>query len=306
MNVSPVSPPFAAINSPAADGTYAVGQAVPTSFTCGEGLTGPGLASCDDSTGTNTGSGGSGQLDTSMPGPHTYTVTATSKDGQTSQAQMTYAVAAAPTATISAPPPGGSYTVGQSVPTTFSCAEGTGGPGLASCDDSTGTNTTSGGSGQLDTSSTGTHTYTVTATSADGQSETAQLSYTVTSAPAGGGGTGTTASPGGAAGAPQPHLVIDTGHGRVVGRRTKIKLTCGVGAACAGRLSLTLRHRHRTVLLASVHYTLSSGQTKLVSLRLNRSALRLLETSRHNRLRVKATAALGAGSVARRVVLKAP
>jgi hypothetical protein len=138
------------------------------------------LSSCDDSTGTKTTSGGSGHLDTSTPGPHTYTITATSDDGQTANSQITYAVAAAPSAAITAPVPGRTYTIGQPVTTRFACAEGTNGPGLSSCDDSTGTKTKSGGSGHLDTSTAGPHTYIVTATSSDGQSASTKITYTVT------------------------------------------------------------------------------------------------------------------------------
>jgi hypothetical protein len=69
------------------------------------------------------------------------------------------------------------------VPASFSCREGTGGPGLASCNDSVEAETVSGGTGRLDTLALGAHTYTVTATSKDGQTGTAQISYTVISQP---------------------------------------------------------------------------------------------------------------------------
>ena len=175
--------PTATISSPVTGGTYYVGQVVATTFSCTEGTGGPGLASCDDNNGTNTASGGSGTLDTSSPGHFTYTVTATSNDTETGPASITYTVADLPTATISSPATGGTYYVGQVVATTFSCTEGTGGPGLASCDDNNGTNTASGGSGTLDTSSPGHFTYTVTATSNDTETGPASITYTVVTPP---------------------------------------------------------------------------------------------------------------------------
>jgi hypothetical protein len=85
----PTAPPTATINSPPGGGVYAVGQVVPTNFTCTEGTGGPGIESCTDSHG---GSGTSGTLDTSAVGPHTYTVTATSRDRQKGTAEITYTV----------------------------------------------------------------------------------------------------------------------------------------------------------------------------------------------------------------------
>lgn len=81
-----------------------------------------------------------------------------------------------PSATITSPSSGGTYSAGQKVTTTFSCADGAGAPGISSCSDGSSTS----GSGVLTTSSPGAFTYTVTATSKDGETSTTSIHYKVT------------------------------------------------------------------------------------------------------------------------------
>ncbi|MFZ1062325.1 MAG: InlB B-repeat-containing protein, partial [Acidimicrobiales bacterium] len=92
---------------------------------------------------------------------------------------VTFELAEAPRASISSPAGGLTYSEGQVVPTSFSCTEGTDGPGLSTCRDSNGATSTAGGD-LVTSSSGGPFEYTVTATSADGLTDVSSITYYVT------------------------------------------------------------------------------------------------------------------------------
>jgi 6-phosphogluconolactonase (cycloisomerase 2 family) len=102
------APPTATIASPAANRTFTLNQSVPTAFSCSEGASGPGIASCTDSAGA---SGTSGTLNTSTIGTHTYSVTATSEDGLTATTQIGYTVTNPPGGSGSSAPPSNEFTI---------------------------------------------------------------------------------------------------------------------------------------------------------------------------------------------------
>ncbi len=88
---------------------------------------------------------------------------------------FTLTVQAPPTASIAIPVDGATYTQGQTINSSFACAEGISGPRIASCVDQD--RRPSGAS--LDTAAAGRHTFTVSATSKDGLTSTASVAYTV-------------------------------------------------------------------------------------------------------------------------------
>ena len=232
----------------------------------------------------------------SSPGRYACTVTAANHAGSRSQTSAQFTVIAAPTASISAPVSGGTYVKGQAVTTMFSCNEGSGGPGLASCDDSGPTSTVSGGSGHLDTSTLGAHSYKVIAISHDGQTKAASISYTVV----------------------RPLAVsIRTTRATVNAGRTKITVACSGGppkTTCRGRLLATVRRRvvrgtghHRkatskTITYASARYMISSGKSRAIALRLTHAGLLALKHAAAHRARVQATATLTSGTAAKRTI----
>ena len=189
-----------------------------------------------------------------------YRLDATSAFGTTETADRTFTTAVPPSVRISSPASGRRYLAGDSVRTTFSCAQ------AVSCVDSNGSWRSPG---TLNTATAGRHTYTVTARSADGLRVTASISYTVT-----------------------PRVAVLGA--RATPRRgiATLTLQCDWKATCSGALSLTVRVTPRvlrridgraratsamtTVLLARAGYTVPSGRRRSIALRLNHAGRMLL------------------------------
>jgi hypothetical protein len=128
--------------------------------------------------------------------------------------------------------------------------------------------------------------------------------FTTSPAPAGtttGGGT----TGGGRPSEPPPsgRITIDTRHARVSGRRTKLKLACSGSGACTGTLSLTVRLKHKTLLVARTNYDLPSGHSRMIAVRLRPLGARMLAAAHNARLRVWARATLTAGGGTSRLLV---
>lgn len=110
-------------------------------------------------------------------GNDSFTYTASDSAGDTAtQTVMITVTPTPPTVQITAPAVGASYRQNTKATSSFTCSEGAGGPGIATCADQAGHQ-----SGvALDTSRVGSHVLTVTATSKDGQTTVSTVTYTVT------------------------------------------------------------------------------------------------------------------------------
>ncbi len=236
------------------------------------------------------------------PNEQTVNVTVITKQGGASAISAAsvfrFGGDAPPSASISSPASGGVYTQGQVVATQFSCQAGVGTSVLKSCDDNTGTVTTSGGAGELETSQPGTYTYVVTAVDRDGQAATAHITYSVTAA------SGNTAA-NHVVHVGQHRVVIETKSAPVLGRRAKIMLACvggKPGTRCRGTVLLTAKVKRRvkrlvagsvrTVIvvrkrvIARAKFSLPTGAKKVVSLRLTRAGLRRLHKAHDRAVKV--------------------
>ena len=164
--------PVIEVDAPAKGAVYSPGQSVNASWTCGFDAT-TGLGPGNNCAGTVA----SGTAISTTPGTHTFTVSGkvNNNASQVLSASVTYYAANRPSVKIASPTSGASYTKGQVVHSSFTCTEGSGGPGIKRCVDQGG----HGSGAAIDTATTGSHTITVTATSTDGLTATKSVSYTV-------------------------------------------------------------------------------------------------------------------------------
>ncbi len=106
-----------------------------------------------------------------------YPVTIKASNGTSPDATQSFTlkVQGPPKVSIVTPARGATYTRGPAIYSSFTCTEGAGGPGIASCVDHNGRPS----GAPLNTAKTGRHTFTVTATSKDGLTRRARVAYKV-------------------------------------------------------------------------------------------------------------------------------
>jgi hypothetical protein len=260
------------------------------------------------------GGGGSGAI-ASFGGGGGSTAFASAVTGGSSVADttgtpsVTLSYVGPPTISITSPANGAAYTHGQVVSASYACS-----PADASALSSCAGPVASGAA--IDTTTPGPHGFTVTALDQDGGNATATSSYTVSAAPSRGIVTASVAR-------------ARTG---AAGPTVSLRLACtgDAGATCKTSVALTvIEHRRgkhlvsvsaakpkheraatRTVTVGSVAKTLSSGQSTVVTVKLNVIGRRLLARFHHFAVVVRVTQATDNGKpvvVARqRLVLRAP
>ena len=166
------SAPTITITTPTDGGTYDRGSSVPADYACND-TGGSTVAICFGTVPDGV------AISTATLGHHSFSVFAMDAVGNLTLMVHSYTVVdgTAPTVTITSPPDGALYQVGQMATAEFLCADEAGGSGLASCvgDVADGAD--------IDTSTVGSHDFTVTATDGVGNETVVTNRYTVVARP---------------------------------------------------------------------------------------------------------------------------
>jgi hypothetical protein len=210
----------------------------------------------------------------------------------------------APTITITSPANGATYTQGQSVAASYSCAASP--PTTISACAAQVPN-----GAAIETATLGPHSFTVKATDSYGVETSQTATYNV--APAVPSSRPVTSSSAPATGSPPGSPSV--GHVRVSGKNVHVQLSCNgpAGATCALSLDLSMtetRLGHRIVALSArkrptkkvvpvgrTMLTLSAGQSKTVIVALNHTGASLLETHRQLPAKLTISERVGARNV---------
>ncbi|MDQ1494386.1 MAG: hypothetical protein QOG69_869, partial [Actinomycetota bacterium] len=168
-NVIDVTPPAITINAPGDAASIPQNAVVGADYNCADELGGSGVASC-----VGTVANGSA-IDTTSLGVHSFTVDAADNAGNSSSRTVHYTVVdvTPPTITINAPTDGQAIPQHDTALADYSCADETGGSGIASC-----VGTVPSGSA-VDTSALGAHDFTVDAADNAGNTNGATVTYNV-------------------------------------------------------------------------------------------------------------------------------
>ena len=195
-----------------------------------------------------------------------------------------------PGVAITSPAEGASFSQGQAVAASYSCADPDGASDVTSC-----AGPVAPGA-RIDTGSVGAKTFTVSAADRAGNRAEKTVHYTVTAAgpgPRPGPGPGPVLKPG---------LAVAHSPAKVTRGKAGVLLTCPRGTSgCSGTLTLSVhqrvvvrRHGHRsavtrTVTVGRARFSLAAGTSRTVGVSLSATARRSLAGARGQRIKVTAT-----------------
>jgi C4-type Zn-finger protein len=219
-------------------------------------------------------------LDTTTAGAKSLEVAVTDNFGRISTEVFNYTVAAKPTVTLTNPPDGAAYALGQSVTADFSC-DADSATTLSSCIGSV------ADGAAIDTSSAGTKTFTVTATDSLGQVRTVNRNYTV-AAPA-----PPTSEPPPA----QPPAELKTllsGKPKLArsGKTATVHQICAE-ASCVVTLTIKIGKKKYTVRSRPIRQSTSATLT-VVKIELPSKLAKQIKTAKQKRQRVRISAKIAA------------